>query len=70
MNNELLQRIIEEVVSRLKKRAESTLTLSVAQLRKSIHGQYAASTRRSISSKWTCHYWSKLPKAAQSTCRW
>ncbi|CAD7562150.1 microcompartment protein PduM [Citrobacter freundii] len=33
MNNELLQRIIEEVVSRLKKRAESTLTLSVAQLR-------------------------------------
>ncbi|WP_413594641.1 microcompartment protein PduM [Citrobacter youngae] len=33
MNNELLQRIIEEVVSRLKKRAESTITLSVAQLR-------------------------------------
>lgn len=33
MNNELLQRIIEEVVSRLKKRAESTLSLSVAQLR-------------------------------------
>ncbi|MBU5640919.1 microcompartment protein PduM [Citrobacter sp. S46_ASV_140] len=33
MNNDLLQRIIEEVVSRLKKRAESTLSLSVAQLR-------------------------------------
>ena len=33
MNNELLQRIIEEVVSRLKKRAESTLCVSVAQLR-------------------------------------
>lgn len=33
MNNELLQRIIEEVVSRLKKRAENTLSLSVAQLR-------------------------------------
>ena len=33
MNNELLQRIIEEVVSRLKKRAESTISLSVAQLR-------------------------------------
>ncbi|QBX79352.1 microcompartment protein PduM [Citrobacter tructae] len=33
MNNELLQRIIGEVVSRLKKRAESTLSLSVAQLR-------------------------------------
>ncbi|MCT6985816.1 microcompartment protein PduM, partial [Salmonella enterica subsp. enterica serovar Senftenberg] len=33
MNNELLQRIIEEVVSRLKKRAASTISLSVAQLR-------------------------------------
>ncbi|MGI3449020.1 microcompartment protein PduM [Citrobacter freundii] len=33
MNSELLQRIIEEVVSRLKKRAESSLSLSVAQLR-------------------------------------
>lgn len=33
MNNELLQRIIEEVVSRLKKRADSTISLSVAQLR-------------------------------------
>ena len=33
MNTELLQRIIEEVVSRLKKRAESTISLSVAQLR-------------------------------------
>ncbi|HGY3715074.1 TPA: microcompartment protein PduM [Citrobacter gillenii] len=33
MSTELLQRIIEEVVSRLKKRAESSLSLSVAQLR-------------------------------------
>ncbi|WP_213134007.1 microcompartment protein PduM [Citrobacter sp. FP75] len=35
MNNELLQRIIGEVVSRLRKRAESMLSLSVAQLRES-----------------------------------
>ncbi|HHW4415554.1 MULTISPECIES: microcompartment protein PduM [Citrobacter freundii complex] len=33
MNNELLQRIIGEVVSRLQKRADSSLSLSVAQLR-------------------------------------
>lgn len=33
MNSERLQRIVEEVVSRLQRRAESTLTLSVAQLR-------------------------------------
>lgn len=33
MNGELLQRIVEEVVSRLQRRAESTATLSVTQLR-------------------------------------
>lgn len=33
MNSELLQRIVAEVVSRLQRRAESTATLSVAQLR-------------------------------------
>lgn len=33
MNDERLQHIIEEVISRLKKRAESTISLSVAQLR-------------------------------------
>ncbi|MTH47397.1 microcompartment protein PduM [Intestinirhabdus alba] len=33
MNGELLQRIVAEVVSRLARRAESTATLSVAQLR-------------------------------------
>ncbi|POT59551.1 microcompartment protein PduM [Citrobacter amalonaticus] len=33
MNGELLQRIVGEVVSRLQRRAESTATLSVAQLR-------------------------------------
>lgn len=33
MNGELLQRIVETIVSRLQRRAESTATLSVAQLR-------------------------------------
>ncbi|QMI05631.1 microcompartment protein PduM [Citrobacter sp. RHB25-C09] len=33
MNGEQLQRIVAEVVSRLQRRAESTITLSVAQLR-------------------------------------
>ena len=33
MNTELLQRIVETIVSRLQRRAESTATLSVAQLR-------------------------------------
>lgn len=33
MNGELLQRIVEEVLTRLQRRAESTLTLSVVQLR-------------------------------------
>ncbi|WP_042284185.1 microcompartment protein PduM [Citrobacter sedlakii] len=33
MNGELLQRIVEEVLTRLQRRAESMLTLSVAQLR-------------------------------------
>ena len=33
MNGEVLQRIVEEIVSRLQRRAHSTATLSVAQLR-------------------------------------
>ncbi|ECA2957494.1 microcompartment protein PduM, partial [Salmonella enterica subsp. enterica serovar Enteritidis] len=33
MNGETLQRIVEEIVSRLQRRAQSTVTLSVAQLR-------------------------------------
>ncbi|MEN0614774.1 microcompartment protein PduM [Klebsiella indica] len=33
MNGEILQRVIEEIVSRLQRRARSTATLSVAQLR-------------------------------------
>lgn len=33
MNGEILQRIVEEIVSRLQRRAHSTATLSVAQLR-------------------------------------
>ncbi|HIE9160666.1 TPA: microcompartment protein PduM [Klebsiella quasipneumoniae subsp. similipneumoniae] len=33
MNGEILQRIVEEIVSRLQRRAQSTATLSVAQLR-------------------------------------
>lgn len=33
MNDEILQRIIEEIVSRLQRRAHSTATLNVAQLR-------------------------------------
>ena len=33
MNGDMLQRIVEEVVSRLQRRAQSTVTLSVAQLR-------------------------------------
>lgn len=33
MNGERLQRIVEEIISRLQRRAESTVTLSVAQLR-------------------------------------
>ncbi|EEU8499823.1 microcompartment protein PduM, partial [Salmonella enterica] len=33
MNGETLQRIVEEIVSRLQRRALSTTTLSVAQLR-------------------------------------
>lgn len=33
MNNEQLQRIVEEVVSRLQRRAQSAVTLSIAQLR-------------------------------------
>ena len=33
MNGEILQRIVEEIVSRLQRRAHSTATLSVAQRR-------------------------------------
>lgn len=33
MNGETLQRIVEEIVSRLQRRAQSTATLSVTQLR-------------------------------------
>lgn len=33
MNGELLQRIVEEIVSRVERRAQSTITLSAAQLR-------------------------------------
>ena len=33
MNGAVLQRIVEEIVSRLQRRAHSTATLSVAQLR-------------------------------------
>ena len=33
MNGERLQRIVEEIISRLQRRAESTVTQSVAQLR-------------------------------------
>lgn len=46
MNGDLLQRIVEEVVSRLQRRAQSTVTLSVAQLRetpsRALFSQYAS----------------------------
>lgn len=46
MNGDLLQRIVEEVVSRLQRRAQSTVTLSVAQLRetppRTLFSQYAS----------------------------
>ncbi|EOG8081634.1 microcompartment protein PduM [Citrobacter sp. CK184] len=46
MNGEMLQRIIEEVISRLQRRAESTATLSISQLReadsRALFCQYAA----------------------------
>ena len=46
MNGELLQRIVEEVVTRLQRRAQSTVTLSVAQLRetpsRALFSQYAS----------------------------
>lgn len=46
MNGEQLQRIVEEVVARLQRRAKSTLTLSVAQLRetssRTLFCQYAS----------------------------
>lgn len=46
MNSEQLQRIVEEVVSRLQRRAQSAVTLSVAQLRetpsRSLFCQYSS----------------------------
>ncbi|EMM5419332.1 microcompartment protein PduM [Citrobacter amalonaticus] len=46
MNGELLQRIVEEVVTRLQRRAQSTVTLSVAQLwetpSRALFSQYAS----------------------------
>lgn len=46
MNSDMLQRIVEEVVSRLQRRAQSTVTLSVAQLRetpsRTLFCQYAS----------------------------
>ena len=61
MNNMLMQRIVDEVVFRLKQRAEKTLTLTVSQLREaSVHKivhQYASLQIRYVDLPLLRHLW-------------
>lgn len=65
MNHAMLQRIVEEVAARLRRRALSTATLSVAQLGEADIRSLPASTLRCASCRWIYRCWSSLPASVR-----
>ena len=65
MNHAMLQRIVEEVAARLRRRALSTATLSVAQLGEADIRSCCASTLRCASCRSIYRCWSSLPASVR-----